>query len=98
MLYPISQPKPNSAEDLIGFIDTEGRVVVRPSYTRGSYFFEGKACVVDLNGKSGFISHSGDLIIPCRFKGLGKFRNGVCAINGGFLTHEGKCSSNRAFW
>jgi hypothetical protein len=90
MLYPISQPEPNSAEDLIGFIDAEGRVIVRPSYAGGSYFFEGKACVVDLDGKSGFINHSGALVIDCRFKGLGKFRSGVCAINGGFLSHDGK--------
>ena len=90
MLYPISVPKPNSVEDLIGFINEEGRVVVQPSYAGGSYFFEGKASVLDENGKSGFIDDVGDLVIPCRFKGLGKFKHGLCSINGGFIDHSGK--------
>ncbi|MBV8844761.1 MAG: WG repeat-containing protein, partial [Bryobacterales bacterium] len=90
MLYPISVPKPNSAEDLIGFINAEGHVVVRPCYAGGSYFSEGKAAVVDWNGKSGFIDDLGELVIPCRFKGLGKFRNGLCSINGGFIDHSGE--------
>lgn len=90
MLYPISVPKPSNAEDLIGFITAEGHVVVRPSYAGGSYFFEGKASVVDDNGKSGFINDVGEVVIPCRFKGLGKFRNGLCSINGGFIDHAGK--------
>jgi hypothetical protein len=90
MLYPISIPRANSAEDLIGFIDAQGHVVVQPSYAGGSYFFEGKASVVDLNGKSGFIDYSGALVIPWRFQGLGKFKDGLCAINGGFIDHAGK--------
>lgn len=90
MLYPISTPKANSAEDLIGFINAEGNVVVRPTYAAGAYFFEGKAAVVDHNGKAGFINDVGKLVIPCRFKGLGKFRNGLCSINGGFIDHTGK--------
>jgi hypothetical protein len=90
MLYPISAPKAKSAEDLIGFINSEGDVVVRPSYSGGSYCFEGKAAVADHNGKAGFINDVGKLVIPFHFKGLGKFRNGLCSINGGFIDHSGK--------
>src|ERR1700722_19306492 len=90
MLYPISIPKPNSPDDLVGFIDGRGHTVVRPRYTAGSYFFEGKASVVDESGKSGFIDAVGNQVIPCCFKGLGKFRNGLCSINGGFIDHAGK--------
>src|SRR5258708_3032558 len=89
MLYPITIPRPNSLEDLVGFIDENGRVTVAPSYAGGSYFFEGKASVVDGNGKSGFIDYLGNLLIPCGFSGLGKFRNGLCSINGGFIDHSG---------
>jgi hypothetical protein len=71
MLYPISVPKPNSAEDRIGFINAEGHQVVQSSYAAGSYFFEGKACIVEDNSKSGFIDTLGNLVIPCRFEGLG---------------------------
>jgi len=59
MLYPVSVPKRNTVEDRIGFIDDEGHLVVLPTYDGGSYFFEGKALVVDGNGKSGFIDALG---------------------------------------
>jgi hypothetical protein len=29
------------------------------------------------------------LAIRCRFEGLGKFKNGLCLINGGFIDHFG---------
>ena len=77
-------------EDRIGFINPEGRLVVRPTYAGGSYFFEGRASVVDENRKSGFVDALGKLAIPFRFEGLGKFKNGLCSINGGFIDHSGK--------
>lgn len=89
MLYPISTPKPNSADDLIGFIDSYGRVIVQPLYAAGSFFFEGKASVVDWNGKSGFIDNTGNLAIPCEFQGLGNFKDGLCAQSGGYIDHVG---------
>ncbi|HEX6466938.1 MAG TPA: WG repeat-containing protein, partial [Terriglobales bacterium] len=89
MLYPISTPKPNSADDLIGFIDSYGRVIVQPLYAAGSFFFEGKASVVDWNGKSGFIDNTGNLAIPCEFQGLGNFKDGLCAQSGGYIDHIG---------
>jgi hypothetical protein len=89
MLYPISVPIPNSSDDLIGYINAQGRVVVPPSYAGGSYFFEGKASVIAANGTSGFIDNSGNLAVPFRFSGLGIFKDGLCSINGGYIDHEG---------
>ena len=89
MLYPISVPKSGSPGDLIGFIDAQGSVKIPPVYACGSHFHEGKASVIDANGQSGFIDHMGTLVIACRFKGLGKFKDGVCSINGGFIDHSG---------
>ena len=89
MLYPISVPKPNSTEDLVGFINAEGSMVVPPSYVAASYAFEGKSSVVCEGGKSGFIDQVGNVVIPCRFKGLGRFKDGLCSINGGFIQHSG---------
>ena len=63
MLYPISVPKASGAESLVGFIDADGSVVVEPSYALGSSFFEGKACVVDIDGKSGFLDGTGNQAI-----------------------------------
>ncbi len=58
MLYPITIPRPSSPENVVGFIDTQGHVVVQPSYAVGSFFFEGKSSVVDSTGKSGFINYT----------------------------------------
>jgi len=63
MLYPISVPKASGAESLVGFIDAIGSVVVEPFYALGSFFFEGKACVVDIDGKSGFLDGTGNQAI-----------------------------------
>ncbi len=50
MLYPISVTKPDSADDLIGYIDGSGRVAVSPSYAAGSHFSEGFASVCREDG------------------------------------------------
>jgi hypothetical protein len=90
MLYPIPVLKANGAESLVGFIDTNGCVVVQPSYALGSFFFEGKACVVDTDGKSGFLDCTGRLAIPCRFQGIVDFKDGLCPISCGFIDHSGR--------
>lgn len=38
MPYPISVPKPDSPEDLIGYIDRSGRIIVNPVYDAGAWF------------------------------------------------------------
>jgi len=89
MLYPISEIAPEDTENLVGFINSDGYVVVSPRYSGGSFYFEGKASVLDAVGKSGFIDSLGNLTIPFRFEGLGHFKNGLCSINGGFIDHFG---------
>jgi WG containing repeat len=83
MLYPISVPKPNSAEDLIGYIDHSGRVVVKPTYAAGAYFSETLAAVCRGDGLSGFIDVDGETRIPFRYHGLGLFHEGLCPIGQG---------------
>jgi hypothetical protein len=90
MIYPFPALKANRAESLVGFIDTHGHVVVQPSYVAGSFCFEGTASVVDTDGKSGFLDCTGDLAIPCRFRGISEFRDGVCSIDCGFIDHAGR--------
>jgi WG containing repeat len=90
MLYPISVPNRETGENLAGYIDAQGREAVTSIYGATSYFHEGKASVIDATtGCSGFIDQSGALVIPFRFQGLGKFKNGLCPIGGGFINHSG---------
>jgi WG containing repeat len=90
MLYPISIPLPNSADDLFGYINSHGEVIIPPSYSGCAHFFEGVAAVVDKEGKSGFIDSFGNVAISFRFQGLARFYSGVCAINGGYISHAGE--------
>src|SRR5438105_11142260 len=98
MLYPISVTMANSVEGVVGLIDSRGRIVVQPSYKLGSFFFEGKASVIDTDGKSGFIDGTGNLVIPCRFQGLGEFKDGLCSISGGYINHTGRWSIEPQFF
>lgn len=52
MLYPISAPKPDSPENLIGYIDRSGRIIVNPVYDAGSWFSEGLASICREDGVS----------------------------------------------
>ena len=90
MLYPISEPIPGSVEDLFGYIDARGKVVIRPSYLACSHFCEGKASVIDKTEKAGFIDARGGLVIPHQFQGLSSFRGGLCATDGGYIDHSGR--------
>ena len=83
MLYPISVPKPDSADDLVGYIDRAGQIVVSPIYAAGSYFSEGYASICREDGLSGFIDTRGDLRIPFKFRGLDLFHEGLCPIGQG---------------
>jgi hypothetical protein len=87
MLYPISKPIPNTAEDLIGYIDYSGQLVVPAVYQAGAFFSEGLAAVRLADGKTGFINDRGTLIIPYRFQGLARFCGGVCII--GYVNQAG---------
>jgi hypothetical protein len=90
MLYPISEPIPNSVENLCGYINSRGNVVIEPSYLACSHFFEGKASVIDETKKTGFIDDKARLVIPHQFGGLGRFHSGLCPMGGGYLDHLGR--------
>jgi hypothetical protein len=83
MLYPISKPTIDPEDDLVGYIDHTGRLIVPPVYKGGAFFFEGLASVMRDDYKTGFIDERGALIIPHKFQGLSYFSGGLCAIGYG---------------
>ncbi len=94
MLYPISKFVRDSVDLIVGYIDASGTVKVEPRFAGGGHFFEGKASVVDYNGKSGFLDLAGTLAIPSLFLGVSEFHEGVCSIGAdrgvGYIDHSGK--------
>jgi hypothetical protein len=80
MLYPISKPIPKTAEDLIGYIDYYGQLVVPEIYIGGSFFFDGLAAVMGDDYKTGFIDERGALVIPHKYQGLAHYCGGICTV------------------
>jgi hypothetical protein len=78
MLYPIAKPKPESSEDLIGYINSSGHIVVTLQYKMGRHYSEGVAAVMRADGQWVFIDEQGRISIPRSFEGIYSFREGLC--------------------
>jgi hypothetical protein len=63
-----------------GFIDREGRVVIRAQFYAASDFSEGLASVRTEAGKFGYINRTGELVIPYQFDWVSDFHDGLAAI------------------
>ena len=89
MLYPISVLIAQREQNLFGYINGQGQVIVDPVFAGAAAFSQGKASVLDQHGNAGFIDCSGLLVIPHRFQGLGRFVQGLCSTGGGYIDHQG---------
>lgn len=62
--------------DKVGYIDSKGKVRIRPQFNNGGEFTEGLA-PVRKNGLYGFINESGDFVIKPQFDYSTSFNNGT---------------------
>jgi hypothetical protein len=69
----------------IGFIDTNGDLVIDPIYEACDTDFQGGYCGVKLNGKYGFIDTTGEFIIPPEYYRVGQFSYGLVGVLSGNL-------------
>lgn len=78
-----SQLLPIQKNGLWGYINEEGKEIIKPAYEENALFHEGLA-MIKQNGKYGFINKSAKIIIPCRYDEAESFRNktAVVALNG----------------
>lgn len=80
---------------LIGYIDTAGKVVIKPQFTRANKFSEGLAGVVPANQRLyGVIDISGNMLVAPKFHAIGAFSGGLAPaadIHGtyGFIDRRG---------
>ena len=65
-----------SKEGLYGFVDKNGKEIVKPQYNYASRFQEGRASVY-INDKWGFIDTNGKTVIPFMYTYAENFLNGV---------------------
>ena len=53
-------------DDKVGYMDKEGKMVIKPEFESGSIFVNGLA-PVKVNGKCGYIDRTGKLAVEARF-------------------------------
>jgi hypothetical protein len=70
---------PYSVNSKYGFMNEDGKVMIRHAFDFVGFFQEGLA-IVALNDKYGFINKHGDLQIPCRYESVGDFNNGLSIV------------------
>ena len=73
-LYPFMK------EQLYGYMDETGNIVIEPQYTNAREFSDGLAFVTYSDGRKGYINASGELIISGRFLIPGLFSEGYAAV------------------
>ena len=66
--------------ELWGYVDGQGREVVRCVWRSVGHFSEYMAGVQNSNGKLGFVDVKGELAIPCKWEEAWPFREGVAKV------------------
>ena len=63
-----------------GYVNKNGKVIVKAVYNEASEFSNGFA-QVRKNGKSGFINSKGELAIPLKYESVSEFSDGLAAVS-----------------
>lgn len=71
---------PIKVDSLWGFMDLEGKLMIKPSYSSVEPFSEGLALVVKA-GKVGFINKSGEAVIPIMYEDAEPFESAVTVVS-----------------
>lgn len=71
-------------ENLYGFIDTAGSIVINAAYRYAKDFHEGLDVVTDRNGKKGYINENGKYVIQPKYRTASDFHNGYAMISEGY--------------
>ena len=85
---------PFRKDDVAGYLDAKGEVVIPPQFQVASTFSEGLACVCK-GGLFGYIDTRGEWVIPPRFQYANDFSDGVAGVHlgeigWGFIDRTGK--------
>lgn len=82
-------------DELYGFADALGKVVIPYQWKDARAFSEGLAAVQDANAYQGYIDMTGKLVIPCQWVSVRPFSEGLAAVRNahfkwGFIDKTGK--------
>ncbi|MEM6687089.1 MAG: WG repeat-containing protein [Bacteroidota bacterium] len=74
LLYPIVE------NDVWGYMDKQGKIVIKPQFNVAGYFFSDSLAMVAKNGRFGFIDTKGTLIIPPKYDAATRFFDGIARV------------------
>ncbi|MBM82333.1 MAG: hypothetical protein CMJ78_17345 [Planctomycetaceae bacterium] len=88
------QTAPVYRNDLWGFVDWAGMIVIPPRYEHCGYFSSNGLAHVKIQGKWGYIDKTELFVIPARYLNCGNFNDGlapacVVANSWGYIDHTG---------
>jgi hypothetical protein len=79
LLIPVALHDVDTAKQICGYIDTDGRLVIEPQFETADKFHEGLA-LVKTGGKFGFINATGAFAIQPTFKLARRFSEGLALV------------------
>jgi uncharacterized protein (DUF3820 family) len=81
----------------MGFVDAQGRVRIPLRYNYVDWFNVNGLSKAGLDGKHGWIDHSGTEVIPLQYEDAWDFREGLAAVRVGSRWHYIDVYGRRAF-
>ena len=72
---------PFKQDNLYGYMDIEGNIIVTPQYIEAEQYSEGLAAVMDENYRWGYIDTAGNMMIPHIYLDAKKFSEGLAAVS-----------------
>jgi hypothetical protein len=88
------QLRPIQQDGKWGYIDSAGKIVVKPQFSWAEEFSEGLAAFESENGKHGYIDQTGKVVIEPKFDNWTEFSEGLAAVSvdfeWGYIDKTGK--------
>jgi hypothetical protein len=77
-----------------GYIDSTGKVVIKPQFAWAEEFSEGLAAFENEDGKHGYVDETGKIVIEAKFDNWTEFSEGLAAVSvdfeWGYIDKTGK--------
>lgn len=91
---PSSHLRPIQQNEKWGYIDSTGRIVIKPQFSWAEEFSEGLAAFENEDGKHGYIDETGNIVIEPKFDNWTNFSEGLAAVSvdfkWGYIEKSGK--------
>ena len=96
-----NSPRPIQQNGKWGYIDSTGKIVIKPQFVWAEEFSEGLAAFANEDGKHGYIDESGQVVIEPIFNNWTDFSEGLAAVSinfeWGYIDKTGKWAIPRQF-